>query len=401
MRRAELLERLAGVGGTRDVGEDIRGFGRRLRQLDIDADAGIGEAAGLHVAGIGEHRAGEPQLGLAGDASDLKYDAKLAEAVKKFQRANELPVTGNVDAKTIKELNGPPRDKSIDMVVSNMERWRWYPRDLGNAHVVVNLPDFTLKVMHNGGQVWTTRIVIGKPSMATPLLSETMKYLTVNPTWTVPQSIVRNEYLPALAQDPTVLDRMGLRVSYSGGGVTITQPPGDGNALGRVRFSFNNRFSVFQHDTPDKGYFNDTVRAYSHGCMRVQDPPKYAEVLLNIARPSEHWTAEKIRKMYGGAERDLQLQQASIWVHLTYQTAFIDNAGKLEMRRDIYGLDGRTIAAIKSERGHLEQAPERKREEIATAPRKPTAPAARTSALPQTTYTTPGYARQLPPSIFR
>jgi len=198
-----------------------------------------------------------------------------------------------------------------------------------------------------------------------------------------------------------VLDRMGLRVSYSGGGVTITQPPGDGNALGRVRFSFNNRFSVFQHDTPDKGYFNDTVRAYSHGCMRVQDPPKYAEVLLNIARPSEHWTAEKIRKMYGGAERDLQLQHASIWVHLTYQTAFVDNSGKLEMRRDIYGLDSRTIAAIKSERGHLEQAPERKREEIATAPRKPTAPAARTSALPQTTYTTPGYARQLPPSIFR
>ena len=108
------------------------------------------------------------KLGLAGDASDLKYDAKLAEAVKKFQRANELPVTGNVDAKTIKELNGPPRDKSIDMVVSNMERWRWYPRDLGNAHVVVNLPDFTLKVMHNGAQVWTTRIVIGKARQVDP-----------------------------------------------------------------------------------------------------------------------------------------------------------------------------------------------------------------------------------------
>jgi hypothetical protein len=135
--------------------------------------------------------------------------------------------------------------------------------------------------------------------------------------------------------------------------------------------------------------------------MRVRDPPRYAEVLLGIARPNEPWTAEKIRKMYGGAERDLQLQQASIWVHLTYQTAFVNNGGKLEMRRDIYGLDGRTIAAIKSERGHLEQAPERKREEIATAPRKPTAPAARTSALPQPTYTTPGYARQLPPSIFR
>jgi len=158
---------------------------------------------------------------------------------------------------------------------------------------------------------------------------------------------------------------------------------------------------VFQHDTPDKGLFSETVRAYSHGCMRVQDPPKYAEVLLNIARPSEHWTAEKIRRMYGGGERDLPLQATPIWVHMTYQTAFVDNAGKLEMRRDIYGLDGRTIAAIKSERGNLEPAPERKREEIATAPRKPAAPAARTGALSQTTYTTPGYARQLPPSIFR
>jgi murein L,D-transpeptidase YcbB/YkuD len=253
------------------------------------------------------------------------------------------------------ELRGKPvgakgeASKKIETIVANMERWRWYPRDLGNSHVLVNQPDFTLKVMHNGGQVWTTRIVIGKPSMATPLLSETMKFITVNPTWTVPQSIVRNEYLPALAQDPTVLERMGLRVSSNGGGVTITQPPGDGNALGRVRFNFNNRFSVFQHDTPDKSLFGHEVRAYSHGCMRVQDPPKYAEVLLNIARPNEHWTAEKIKRMYGGSEQNLQIQPTTIWVHLTYQTAFVDNAGKLQMRRDIYNLDGRTLAAIKTE----------------------------------------------------
>jgi murein L,D-transpeptidase YcbB/YkuD len=276
--------------------------------------------------------------------------------------------------------------RQIETIVANMERWRWYPRDLGNSHVLVNQPDFTLKVMHNGGQVWTTRVVIGKPSMATPLLSETMKFITVNPTWTVPQSIVRNEYLPALAQDPTVLERMGLRVSYNGGGVTITQPPGAGNALGRVRFNFNNRFSVFQHDTPDKGLFAHEVRAYSHGCMRVQDPAKYAEVLLNIARPNEHWTAEKIQRMYGGSEQNLQIQPTAIWVHLTYQTAFVDSGGKLQMRRDIYNLDARTLAAIKSERGNLEPAPERKREEIAgSSPRKP-APPARTGALPQPIY---------------
>jgi murein L,D-transpeptidase YcbB/YkuD len=277
--------------------------------------------------------------------------------------------------------------KQIETIVANMERWRWYPRDLGDAHVLVNQPDFTLKVMHNGGQVWTTRIVIGKPGMATPLLSETMKTITVNPTWTVPQSIVRNEYLPALAQDPTVLSRMGLHVSYnSGGGVTITQPPGAGNALGRVRFNFRNRFSVYQHDTPDKYYFAHEVRAYSHGCMRVQDPAKYAEVLLNIARPQEHWTAARVQSMYGRGEQDLQLQPTPIWVHLTYQTAFVDNAGKLQFRRDIYNLDSRTVAAIKTERGNFEPASERKREEIAgSSPRKPAVPA-RTGALPQPIY---------------
>jgi murein L,D-transpeptidase YcbB/YkuD len=276
--------------------------------------------------------------------------------------------------------------RQIEIIVANMERWRWYPRDLGTNHVLVNHPDFTLKVMQNGKQVWTTRVVIGKPSMATPLLSETMKSITVNPTWTVPQSIVRNEYLPALAQDPTVLDRMGLRVSYnSGGGVTITQPPGAGNALGRVRFNINNRFSVFQHDTPDKNYFGHAVRAYSHGCMRVQDPATYAEVLLKIARPGEHWSAERIQRMYGGSERNLQVLPTMIWVHLTYQTAFVDDTGKLQMRRDVYNLDSRTIAAIKKVRGNLE-APERKREEIAgSSPRKPATPA-RTGSLPQPIY---------------
>jgi murein L,D-transpeptidase YcbB/YkuD len=292
----------------------------------------------------------------------------------------------------------------IDTIVANMERWRWYPRDLGNAHVLVNLPDFTLKVMHNGAQAWTTRIVIGKPSMATPLLSETMKYITVNPTWHVPQSIVQNEYLPALAQDPTVLERMGLQVSYNGGQVQISQPPGEGNALGRLRFNFPNRFSVYHHDTPDKHYFADEVRAYSHGCMRVQDPAKYAEVLLNIARPREHWTAERIKSMFGRAEQDLQLQPTPIWVHLTYQTAFADNAGKLQTRRDIYGLDSRTLNAIKNERGTVEPAVERKREpEVAsgTVPNRAARPArTATQSMVYDTLNPPaGYAVTRPLSL--
>jgi murein L,D-transpeptidase YcbB/YkuD len=296
--------------------------------------------------------------------------------------------------------------RQIETILANMERWRWYPRDLGSAHVIVNQPDFTLRVMHDGAQVWTTRIVIGKPSMPTPLLSETMKYITVNPTWHVPPSIVHNEYLPALAQDPTVLSRMGLRVSYSGGGVSISQPPGPGNALGRIRFNFPNRFLVYQHDTPDKYYFAHEVRAYSHGCMRVQDPAKYAEVLLNIVHPEEHWTAARITRMFGTAEQNLQLQPTPVWVHLTYQTAFVDSTGKLQMRRDIYNLDSRTLAAMKNGRGGFESTPERKREheliasnQRRSAPPTPVAQPARSGSFFQSMFSPPAaYGR---PAVYR
>jgi len=300
--------------------------------------------------------------------------------------------------------------RQIETILANMERWRWYPRDLGSAHVIVNQPDFTLRVMHDGAQVWTTRIVIGKPSMPTPLLSETMKFITVNPTWHVPPSIVHNEYLPALAQDPTVLSRMGLRVSYSGGGVSISQPPGPGNALGRIRFNFPNRFLVYQHDTPDKYYFAHEVRAYSHGCMRVQDPAKYAEVLLNIVHPEQRWTAERITRMFCSAEQNLQLQPTPVWVHLTYQTAFVDNAGKLQMRRDIYNLDSRTLAAMKSGRGGFESAPERRREpeliasnQRRSAPPAPVAQPARSGSFFQSMFSpAPAYGRPAaPPAIYR
>ena len=275
--------------------------------------------------------------------------------------------TGNLDARTVKELNGPIRDKQVNLVIANMERWRWYPRDLGAANVIVNQPDFTLKVMHNGSQIWTTRIVIGDPSPGkqTPLLSETMKSVTVNPTWNVPPSIMYNEYMPALARDPTVLARMGLNVSYEpDGSLHVSQPPGGASVLGRLRFNFPNRFLVYQHDTNERFMFAREVRAYSHGCMRVQDPAKYAEVLLNIARPSEHWTIEKVERMFGGGEQDIQLQSAQIWVHLTYQSAFVDDNGKLQVRPDVYNLDSRTLAAIKSERAIIETVPEGKSEQV-------------------------------------
>ena len=296
------------------------------------------------------------KLGISENASDEHYDAKVAEAVRKFQEGAELKATGVLDDKTVKAINSPKRDKQIDTVLVNMERWRWLPRDLGaaaigDAYVILNIPDYTLKVMQNGAQVWTTKVVTGQPGIhATPLLTETMKFITVNPTWNVPPSIIYNEYLPALQQDPTVLQRMGLKLDRaSDGSIHISQPPGEANALGRIRFNFPNKFLVYQHDTPDKNLFAREERPFSHGCMRVQNPDQYASVLLNITDPKEHYTPEKIRSMYGHSEIDLKFP-TPIPVNITYQTAFVDDSGKLQFRKDVYGRDATMLALLKNAR---------------------------------------------------
>jgi murein L,D-transpeptidase YcbB/YkuD len=255
------------------------------------------------------------KLGISENSDDHHYDAKVAEAVRKFQAGVDLNPTGVLDERTVRALNSPKRDRQIDTVLVNMERWRWLPRQLGaasigNAYVILNIPDYTLRVMQHGAPVWTTRVVAGKPGIhATPLLTETMKFITVNPTWNVPPSIIYNEYLPALQQDPTVLERMGLKLERArDGSIHISQPPGEANALGRIRFNFPNKFLVYQHDTP-----------------------------------------EKIRGMYGHSEIDLKFP-TPIPVNITYQTAFVDDAGKLQLRKDVYGRDATMLALLKNTR---------------------------------------------------
>jgi len=194
-----------------------------------------------------------------------------------------------------------------------------------------------------------------------------------------------------------------LKVIYNrDGSVHIYQPPGEGNALGRVRFNFPNRFLVYQHDTPDKHLFAHESRAYSHGCMRVLDPPKYAEVLLSIANPKENWTAEKIRRMYGNSEQDIHFQNI-IPVHLTYQTATVED-GQLVLRKDMYGYDSRMISALKSERGLIEMVQDRPKETGSgggggnRAPTVARAPQQRTTSFFDSLFGGgPSYARPVPP----
>ena len=314
--------------------------------LNFARHAGTGRVSFSRVSGAIFYEPTSPEP--ANVLADMANAGDIREALDTYHPQH--PGYKALKAK-LAEARTQSGSASVDTLVANMERWRWMPRDLGKAHVVVNIPDYTLAVMDQGKTVWSTRIVVGKPgAMATPLLSETMKFITVNPTWNVPPSIIRNEYLPALQRDPGALERIGLKIARkSDGTIRIFQPPGERNALGRIRFNFPNKFLVYQHDTPQKHLFARAQRAYSHGCMRVQNPEKYAEVLLSIAQPGEGYTAERIRKMYGASERTLTFKQ-HIPVHLTYQTAFVDDAGRLQTRPDIYGHDRDILNLLRNDR---------------------------------------------------
>ena len=295
------------------------------------------------------------RLDIAGDKNDAHYDDKVVEAVKAFQLGADLNADGMLGPNTVRALNGHKvankhrsLQNKIDTIVVNMERWRWFPRDLGDLHVIVNVPDYSLTLYDDGKIYWHTRIVAGKPGKAaTPMISAEMKYITVNPTWNVPPSIIENEYLPALQEDPEALERIGLKLEQNPDGtVRIYQPPGAGNALGRIRFNFPNKFLVYQHDTPDKYLFARDKRAYSHGCMRVQNPETYAVKLLSLVDPKERYSEARIEKMYGDSEININFQKP-VWVHLTYQTAFVDPDGKLQFRDDVYGRDARMLEIMK------------------------------------------------------
>jgi L,D-transpeptidase YcbB len=353
-------EVLSAIAGSNDVAATLDSYephtpgylALKAKLADIRAGKGDGKKAAIDNGpalkiGMQDDRvpALRERLGVAPNSGAV-YDKALAEAVKKFQQQHDLASTGTLTTATVEALSGRQPDHVTDIILANMERWRWMPHQFPDTYVVVNLPDFTLRVMHDDKLVWTTRIVIGKPEMPTPIMTADMKYITINPTWNVPPSIVHREYLPALAQDPTVLARMGLRVDYGPGGVHIWQPPGDKNALGRIRFNFPNKFLVYQHDTPDKYMFALDKRAFSHGCMRVQDPAHYAEVLLSLVRPNDGYTEDRIKRMFGPDETDIQFP-TFIPVNLTYQTAFVDDAGKLEFRDDVYGRDKALIAILK------------------------------------------------------
>ncbi|HEY6834137.1 MAG TPA: L,D-transpeptidase family protein, partial [Pseudolabrys sp.] len=281
------------------------------------------------------------KLGVHGKPSDLFYDKALYNAIRNVQQRADIKPTGLIDSKTIAAINGPKQSQIADHVMANMERWRWLPRDLGRNYAMVNIPDYTLKVSRDNQIVWRTKIVAGKPQTPTPLLTAVMDNVIVNPSWYVPQSIIQNELLPLYAHDPNIFDRLGFEVKKGPDGhINVVQPPGAANALGRIKFNFPNRFQVYLHDTPEKRLFAADRRALSHGCMRVENPTKFGEVMLAMALPAPTPTSAQLERLVGHEEKTFKMVTRPM-VHLTYQTAFVDDQGKLVLRDDIYGFDSR------------------------------------------------------------
>jgi murein L,D-transpeptidase YcbB/YkuD len=227
-------------------------------------------------------------------------------------------------------------------ILANMEMWRWEPRDMGERRIEVNVPDFTVAMLDGDAIVHSARIVVGKPDTPTPIFSNVMRYVLINPSWEVPDSIIRKEMLPRLASDPNYFRRRGYEVKTIGGRLTVRQPPGEDNALGRIAFMFPNEHAVYMHDTPSQSLFDSDMRAFSHGCVRVEDPLRLAELVLG-------WPEERITKAIGGAEKTVFLPRP-VPIHIEYFTEFVDELGELQERPDVYGLAQKVANILSSVR---------------------------------------------------
>jgi murein L,D-transpeptidase YcbB/YkuD len=276
-------------------------------------------------------------------------DAELSVQLRLFQKQVGLKVTGALGPQTVVALNNAGTGGSADKLLDNMERLRWLPRNLGNRYVFVNQPAFQATVMKDGKPEWTTRVIIGKPDTQTAVFNDEMEMVVFNPSWGVPPSIIANEYLPKLRNDPAYLDRLGFKVVTAQGKVVpsssvswdsygakipygIQQPPGEKNALGELKFLFPNAHDIYMHDTPARELFQKDVRAFSHGCVRVQNPREFASVVLG-------WSPEEVAaKVESKVSQTVRLKD-KLPVHIAYFTAWPDEQGNIVYFNDIYGRD--------------------------------------------------------------
>jgi murein L,D-transpeptidase YcbB/YkuD len=305
-------------------------------------------------------RALRERLEQGGDLADGpggdRFDPPLLAAVRRFQEQHGLEPDGIVGRATLAELNVSPGRRARQLAV-NLERWRTIPA-LGERYILANIAGLELRVFEGGTPALEMRIIAGKSYTPTPVMSDEITYLVLNPTWTIPESIARTEILPRVQAKPRYLRQQGIRVFSDPGDdgraidpasidwdaidpgalrYTFRQDAGPQNPLGRIKFMFPNRFNVYLHDTPGDHLFDRADRSLSHGCVRVEKPLELAALLLR----GTDWTVDRLAEaIASGATRSIELPAP--WpVHLVYLTAWVDDAGTVQFRKDVYGLDAR------------------------------------------------------------
>ncbi len=283
------------------------------------------------------------------------FDEETELAVKKFQMRHGLATDGVVGVGTLYALNRTPEQRKLQ-IIANMERWRWYPRDLGDEYLIINIPDYTLHAVKNNDTTKTNRVIVGKSSRRTPVLTSTFSHLVFNPTWTIPPTIKKNDIVPSVKRDRgylasknmTVYDRQGNRVSAEDWNerdalsYRYVQSPGAYNSLGLVKFMFPNRFMVYLHDTNSRSFFDKANRSLSSGCVRVQDPFDLAAYLLD---DEKKWSLETINALVKTNNTKEAKMTKDVNVHLFYWTAWSEN-GILQFRDDLYNKDEALYKAL-------------------------------------------------------
>lgn len=285
------------------------------------------------------------------DSSGYFNDA-LTEAVKNYQHRHGITEDGIIGAQFLRRLNAPINDR-IRQILINMERLRWAPREPETDYLLVNIPEYRLHVYEDGQLSFDMDVVVGKAQHSTVIFTGSLKYIVFSPYWNIPPGILANEILPAVQRNPGYLAKHNMEVvsgktvvppgSINWGKYTartfpymIRQKPGDNNSLGRVKFLFPNNYNIYFHDTPAKSLFGESRRDFSHGCIRLSEPVKFAEHLL---RNDTSWTPEKISEYMKADKEKYVTLKKEIPVFIGYFTAWVDKDGKLNFREDVYGHD--------------------------------------------------------------
>jgi len=314
------------------------------------------------------------RLIISGDLADSEngneeyFDETLENSVKTFQARNGLKVDGVVGSSTLSVLNISVEDR-IKQIKFNMERWRWLPQDLGERYIMVNTADFELAIIENGQSVISTRAIVGKKDRPTPSLSQKITYLELNPYWNIPHKIAIEDILPNIKEDQNYLKAKNIRIfqNWEDGAKEINpesidwntvtkenfvyklrQDPTNSNALGHVKFMFPNEFSIYLHDTPARELFNNTKRAFSSGCIRIEKPIELAAYLLT---DNSKWTYENLTDAVNSKKTRTIFLSDPVNIHILYRTAWVDKNGIVNFRDDIYGRDRQLNIAL-SEKTH-------------------------------------------------